>query len=168
MVQVDEAHAAGKYLFIWDKSDQIDTFFKYKGMLCDFFFFHMQVENERATVDQAIEKLRDSFIKAGRQGAKLLINLDEHAPDLAGVYSKPEYFDTSIAFNKNEWIKPEVHTAALQEGENYSGENGSGGLYFMMPEFSMQVRSTAPDAEKIIEVLSKIPNNDQFNCIIIE
>ena len=68
LAQVDAAHEQGKYLFIWDKSDQIDTFFKYKGFLCDFFFQHMKVQHERITVDDAIEELRSSFIKAGRQG----------------------------------------------------------------------------------------------------
>ena len=68
IAQVDAAKNSGKYLFIWDKSDQIDTFFKYKGFLCDFFFQHMKVQHERITVDDAIEELRSSFIKAGRQG----------------------------------------------------------------------------------------------------
>ena len=43
IAQVDAAHESGKYLFIWDKSEQIDTFFKYKGFLCDFFFSHYKV-----------------------------------------------------------------------------------------------------------------------------
>lgn len=36
--EVEAAHNEQKYLFIWDKSDQTDTFFKYKGFLCDLFF----------------------------------------------------------------------------------------------------------------------------------
>ena len=38
MNQVIEAQTEGKNLFIWDKTDNIDTFFKYKGWLCDFHF----------------------------------------------------------------------------------------------------------------------------------
>merc|ERR1712039_867316 len=68
LAQVDDAHQASKYLFIWDKSEQIDTFFKYKGFLCDFYFQHFKVENERCTVDEAVEELRSAFVKAGRQG----------------------------------------------------------------------------------------------------
>ena len=89
ITQVDAAKNAGKYLFIWDKSDQIDTYFKYKGYLCDFYFQHMKVQNERATVQDAIEELRSSFVKAGRQGQNMLINLDDTVPDFINVYSSP-------------------------------------------------------------------------------
>ena len=96
-------------MFIWDKSDQIDTFFKYKGFLCDFYFQHMRVEHQRGTVDDAIENLRASFIKAGRQGAHLLINLDTLAPDFINVYTNPTVFATDVAFNRTEWRKEPIH-----------------------------------------------------------
>ena len=64
--QVEAAHNEGRYLFIWDKSEQIDTFFKYKGFLCDFYFQHMKVTSNKATPAEACEALRDQMIKAGR------------------------------------------------------------------------------------------------------
>ena len=66
MVQVDAAQQEEKYLFIWDQTDQIDTFFKYKGALCDFFFWQMKHEGDRGTADEGIDQLRQEFIKAGR------------------------------------------------------------------------------------------------------
>ena len=99
MEQVECAHSEGKYLFIWDKSEQIDTFFKYKGFLCDFYFQHMKVLHERITPIDAVEALRDSMIKAGRQGQHLLVNLDESAPDFKTVYKGDETFDIEVAFN---------------------------------------------------------------------
>ena len=166
LAQVMEARDAGKYLFIWDKSDQIDTFFKYKGFLCDFYFTHMKVQNGRATAAEAMEQLRDSFVKAGRQGQPLLINLDEQCPDLAADYCDAQVFATDVAFNFVEWRKTEVHHAVLKEGENYSAAGTN--IYFLQPEFSMQIRSTLSNAESVQEVLSKIPNIANFNKIVIQ
>ena len=128
----------------------------------------MKVESQRTTVDEAIETLRDSFIKAGRQGSHLLINLNEAAPDFINVYTNPSVLATDVAFNHTEWRKEPIHSAVLKDGENYSSNMRSGGIYYMMPEFTMQIRSTAPNAEGIQDVMSKIPNIDQFACIIIE
>ena len=169
MQQVDEAHNEGKYLFMWDKTDQIDTFFKYKGFLFDFYFQHMRVENEQCTVDDAIEALRSNFIKAGRQGQHLLINLKDKAPDFINVYTKPEIFATEIAFNRNEWRKEEVHKAVLKQDENYSASaDDTSGIYYLRPEHTMQIRTTVTNADAVRDVISKIPNFDQFKCIIIE
>ena len=158
--QVEGAAEQGKYLFIWDKSDQIDTFFKYKGFLIDFNFEQRKHEHERCSADDVIEALRGAFIKAGRQGQHLLINLDDMAPDFINTYTNPEFFATEIAFNRTEWRKEEVHKAVLKEGENYSANTENSGLYFMQPEHTMQIRSTVRNVEALKTVLSRIPNID--------
>ena len=44
--EVKKTHEeCGQWLFIWDKTEQVDTFFKYKGMMNDFFFQVQKVEN---------------------------------------------------------------------------------------------------------------------------
>ena len=168
IAQVEQAHSEGKYCFIWDKTDQIDTFFKYKGFLCDFYFAVMKVEHQRSSVEDAIEKLRSDFIKSGRQGQHLMVNLAEYAPDFINIYSDPNLLDVNTAFNRTEWLKKEVHTSKLKEGENYSANAMSAGLYYLQPEWTMTIRSTAANAAAVQEVLSKIPHINDFRCIIME
>ena len=168
VVQVEKAREEEKYLFMWDKTEQIDTFFKYKGFLCDFFFQHYKVEHGRITTDEAVEDLRQNFIKAGRQGQHLLVNLNDSAPDFINVYNNPAIFDTNLAFNRSEWIKPDIHKSVLKQGEDYSMNNMNSGLYFMMPETTMQIRSSAPNEEALREVLSKIPHIQDFKFVIFE
>ena len=165
MMQINEAHEAEKYLFIWDKSDQLDTFFKYKGFLIDFQFQVLKTENERQTPADAVEALRDAFIKAARQGSHLCVNLDTTAPDFNTVYTSETGFAPQIAFNRNEWRKEEVHKSVLKEDEHYSQATNR---YFMMPEHTMTIRSTAPDEAAVQNVISKIPHIEKFACIIIE
>ena len=88
----------------------------------------------------------------------MLINLSESSPDFINVYTNPAVFATDVAFNRTEWRKPPIHNSVLKEGENYSAHEAMGGLYFLMPEFSMQIRSTAETAEGVLEVMSKIPH----------
>ena len=42
-----------------------------------------------------------------------MVNLAETAPDFINTYSNPSVLDVNVAFNRNEWRKPEVHTATL-------------------------------------------------------
>ena len=119
-------------------------------------------------MDEAIEKLRGDFIKSGRQGQHLMVNISDMAPDFINTYTNPALFDVGVAFNRSEWLKPDVHKAVLQEGENYSANSMSSGLYFLSPEWTMQIRSTAPNAQAVSDTLTKIPNIEQFKCIIME
>ena len=128
----------------------------------------MKVEGQRGSVDEAIEQLRGDFIKSGRQGQHLMVNLAETAPDFINTYSNPSVLDVNVAFNRNEWRKPEVHTATLQEGENYSANAAASGSYYMQPEWTMTIRSTVANAEAVQDVLSKIPHINDFRCIIME
>ena len=135
--QVETAREEKKWLFIWDKTDNIDTFFKYKGFLVDFFFTHRKVEHGRITADDAVEEMRDAFIKAGRQGYHMLINLNDSCPDFKTVYSNPNVLAIDIAFDHDEWVKEEVHMAVLKDGENYSANAQNSGLYYLQPDFTM-------------------------------
>ena len=137
IAQVETAREEQKYLFIWDKTDNIDTFFKYKGFLLDFYFTHSKVEHEKISKDDAIEEIRDAFIKAGRQGYHFMINLNETAPDFINTYSNPAVLAVNIAFNRSEWVKKDVHMAVLKEGENYSANAQNAGLYYLQPDFTM-------------------------------
>uniref|UniRef100_A0A7S3I4X5 Uncharacterized protein n=1 Tax=Favella ehrenbergii TaxID=182087 RepID=A0A7S3I4X5_9SPIT len=112
--------------------------------------------------------MRDSFVKAGRQGQHLLINLDQSAPDFKTVYTNPAFFNTEIAFNRAQWRSPDVHMPILKDGENYSANAQNSGLYYMQPEHTMQIRTTVTSEEAVQDVLSKIPCIEQFKCIIIE
>merc|ERR1719362_1620816 len=124
-------------MFIWDKTGNLDTFFKYKGWLLDFFFAHRKVEAGRTQPDDAIEEFRDALVKSGRQGQPMLLNLGETAPDFKQVYTNPNLLDTSLVFNREEWLKEEVHMAALKDGENYSNVSATG-IYFLQSDFSLQ------------------------------
>ena len=127
----------------------------------------MRVDSERATPADALEKLRDSMVKAGRQGSHLLVNLDKTAPDFKNVYTDPAGFKTELAFNRNEWRKEEVHKAVLKEAENYSNDGGSN-VYFLRPEHTLSISSNSPDVAVVQDALSKIPCIEQFKFITME
>lgn len=129
----------------------------------------MRCEHGRQSNTESVEALRDSFIKAGRQGQHLLVNLDTQAPDFKTVYTNTEAgnFAVDIAFDRDRWRNPEIHKLSLFSRENYSHSNKTN-FYFMMPEHTMQIRSTAPNEAAIFDVLSKIPHVEKFKHIIIE
>ena len=168
MVHVEAARTAGQYLFIWDKTGNIDTFFKYKGFLLDLWFQIIQLEHERVSVDGVTEFLRDGFVKAGRNGHHMLIDLQDKAPDFINVYTNPAILPIDVAFNWPEWQKREVYTSVLKQSEDYSADNQDCGAHYYLNDcFTMQIRSTAPDAQTLQEVVSKIPHINAFKRIII-
>ena len=79
----------------------------------------------------------------------------------------PNVFQADLVFNRTEWRKPEVHTAVLRDGENYSA-NSTTGNYYMMPEFSMQIRTALETEQEVEELVAKIPCSEQFRFIVIE
>lgn len=60
-----------------------------------------------------------------------MVNLQEYAPDFINTYTNQAFFDVEVAFNRNEWRKPEIHQALLREGENYSANAQNAGLYYL-------------------------------------
>ena len=74
-IQTGLATNEGKYLFVWDKTDTVSTFFKYKGILVEFFPEVIKVELGRKSVAEALDVVRKGFVHAQRIGGNLMIDL---------------------------------------------------------------------------------------------
>ena len=109
VIQTELAKKEGKYLFVWDKTDNVNTFFKYKGVLSEFFPEVIKVELGRKTVDEALDIIRLGFVNAQRTGDNLMIDLGKTQADFMNKYTSEEVFPAALAFNRTEWLKEENH-----------------------------------------------------------
>ena len=84
--EVKWAHDQEKYTFILDAQGNVNTFFQYKGMLCDFNKQMMKVQMKMQTPEEATESIRKCVVNAVRNGESLNINIDILSPDFNGEY----------------------------------------------------------------------------------
>jgi hypothetical protein len=74
-MQLQAAQMNGKYVIIFDKTEQADKFFQYRGTLKD---FHSEVLNVRLgikTKEEALEVLRKGIVFSMRLGDNFVINM---------------------------------------------------------------------------------------------
>ena len=166
--QTELAKAEGKWLFIWDKTNTLNTFFKYKGVLCEFYTEVIKVELGRQTPAEALEVVRKDFVNAQRTGDNLMIDLSMTQPDFFTKYTSEDVFPVAKAFNRAEWLNQEVHMRFVKEEENFSIGGLNPGHYVIQPDFKMSLCSSAENEEHMAAVISKIPCFDQFKCVVVE
>ena len=56
----------------------------------------------------------------------------------------------------------------VKEDENYSVGGLNPGHYYLQSGFNMSLCSTAATEEDLAAIISKIPNFDQFRCVVVE
>ena len=74
LVEVEKSHAQGKYVIINDKQGNVATFYNYKGTLVEFNKEVVRAALGAQSKEDCIERLRSSFLCAGRIGSKMLID----------------------------------------------------------------------------------------------
>ena len=76
-----DAIEAQKFVIIWDKTGNADTFFSYNANLVDFKRDVKKVQDGVQTAAEALEKLRVKMIPSMRTGKIFAINLADAIPD---------------------------------------------------------------------------------------
>ena len=77
-----------KYLFIHDKTNQGETFFKYSGaIICDMSANILKTEMKKQTIQDSMEDMRKQCVLAMMSGKPLVIALDKCNPDFSSTYN---------------------------------------------------------------------------------
>lgn len=102
-MQLQAAQMNGKYVIIFDKTEQADKFFQYRGTLKD---FHSEVLNVRLgikTKEEALEVLRKGIVFSMRLGDNFVINMGK----LIDINFQNEWTDENTfpveIFDNDEW-----------------------------------------------------------------
>ena len=74
-MQLQAAQMNGKYVIIFDKTEQADKFFQYRGTLKDFDSEVLNVRLGIKTKEEALEVLRKGIVFSMRLGDNFVINM---------------------------------------------------------------------------------------------
>ena len=110
-----------KYCIFFDKSDNVATFFLYKGLLKEINKEMMKLESGRVSKAQICEVIREGLVQSMKYGQLLAISMDEYRPDFLTEFSKPEgleKFDTDLIFDREKFLKDENFKSILNEDED--------------------------------------------------
>ena len=119
----NEAKAANKYAFIWDKQGNVGTFMQYKGHLCTLAPEIIKVGLGQQTNEGVGEVIRKHFVNAMRNGDRLCIDVESCKPAW-GTYDSAGTFDSNLFFNWAAFAEASAHEPYVREDENH----GIGGL----------------------------------------
>ena len=164
---VNNAKAAGKYLFLVDKTGNVATFANYKGHLVDIQGDSLRVLMGQGSWPDVGEKVRKGFVNAMRQGDSMYINVERANPDWAAMEADGVF---SQQFWNWEWMSQDAnYLPYVKEDENHSVGGLNPGHYNRHSDFRGTIVTQNTDQETITSMIEKIPNFwDNFHHAVIE
>jgi len=134
---VIDAHDRGKYCFIQDQNGNAATFFKYKGLLFDFYREISAMRTGEQTSDEVKEKLRYNCVEAMRFGQVICVNL-AHDDEIRMNEWGSEFVDCDTVFDFKKGRQEENYFKMVMESEKYDNNTKKVNGYFnMCDDFSM-------------------------------
>jgi len=123
---LDIAVEKNKYLFIHDKTNQGETFFKYSGaILCNFAANMLKTEMKELTIKDTMEDLRKQCVLAMMSCKPLVIALDKFNPDFSSTFNSftsAADFQSHVAFDYPEWSKRANFMKIVRKEEDHDKE----------------------------------------------
>ena len=98
--QVLQAREEDKFLFIWDKSNTVSTYFRYQALLHDFEDHIKKVQTGRKSASEAMEELGTVIKNAKSIGQSMLIDLGSQSPDFTSEFTFQGELRASTVFDR--------------------------------------------------------------------
>ena len=162
-----EAIEAKKFVLLWDKTGNADTFFSYNANLVDFNRDVKKVNDEVQTELEALEKLRVKMIPSMRTGKIFAINLTTYMPDFNTQFAgSDDVFPSAKVFSWDDWHVHETYMKCVRDDENHN-DMGNKGAFYMDDKFIIVICAKYESDAKCEELCTKIPHHEQFLKYIV-
>lgn len=165
---INEAHNAGKYLFVWDKQGSVGTFLSYKGQIADIGPEIVKVALQNQTLADIGEFIRKQWIHGMRQGERLCFDIDSSIADWS-TYNSEGTFDAAEFFNYTAFKKEATYMKYVREHENHGIGGVNPGIgYTRSKDFVMVIRSGVSEESDLKAQIANIPKFEtDFHHVVI-
>ena len=157
----------GKYLIIQDKTGNVATFFRYKGIELPFAKESLKVTLGQQKEADAVEMLRKRFVYCMGRGDRLLVDCDKLAIDFKAKFNDSTMFDTAKFFDFTEGRKSENYLKIVKEEENHGPGGLNPGHYMLDDNFNMSFSTQIQDPDELSKFVDSIPHSEKMRKIVI-
>ena len=120
---------------------------------------------QRQDFAEGLEKLRQKLIYTMRLGDRMVVYLEKLRCDFINDYTS-EAFPSADVMNFEKWRGNDYYMCVVKPDENKDMQ-GTSGQYSMHDNFQFIILCSYVSDDDVVETMSKIPNCDQFEKIII-
>ena len=157
--EIESAQEMGRYCIIFDKNENANVFFTYKGTMKEVHKLRVAVAIGYRTQEQALEVLRRALVYSMRIGDIFCINCDNLNIDFNDVWTHPEVFPMDEVSEFDEWRENDNYMKVVKPEENVD-LIGNKKCYIMDKNFTMVFLYKYTSDEDMVRIVNNIPNSD--------
>lgn len=165
--EIEAAQEGGRYCVIFDKNENANVYFNYKGTMKEANKLSVSVTIGYRTQEEALEVLRKGLVYSMRIGDVFAINCDNLNLDFNEKWSHPEIFPIEEISDFDEWRENDKYMKVVKPEENVD-LIGNKKCYTMHNTFTMVFLYRYTSDEDMVRILRNIPNSHQMRLLITE
>ena len=165
--EIEAAQEGGRYCVIFDKNENANVYFNYKGTMKEANKLSISVTIGYRTHEEALDVLRKGLVYAMRIGDVFAINCDNLNLDFKEKWSHPEIFPLDEITDFDEWKDNENYLKIVKPDENVD-LIGNKKCYVINEKFTMVFLYKYTSDEDMVRILQKIPNSEMMRVLITE
>ena len=165
--EIEAAQEMGRYCIIFDKNENANVYFQYKGTMKEANKLAVSVAIGHRTKEEALEVLRKSLVYSMRIGDVYAINCDNLNLDFVNEWTHPEIFPAEEITEFDEWRENDFYMKVVKPEENYD-LIGNKKCYVMNEKFTICFLYRYTNDENMVRIVDNIPNSDQMRFLITE
>ena len=165
--EIEAAQEMGRYCIIFDKNENANVYFTYKGTMREANKLQVSVTIGHRTMEEALDVLRKSLVYTMRIGDVFAINCDNLNLNFKDIWTHPDIFPTDEITDFDEWREDEAYMKVVKEEENVD-LLGNKKCYVMNEKFMMVFLYRYTSDEDMVRIIDNIPNSDQMRFLITE
>ena len=163
--EIEAATECGRYCVIFDKNENANVYFTYKGTMKEVNKLQIQVTLGHKTREEALEVLRKGLVYSMRIGDVFALNADNLNIDYSELWTNPTIFPLDEISEFDEWREDNKYMKVVKPEENVD-LIGNKKCYVMNDNFTMVFLYRYTSDEDMVRILHKIPNQEMMRVLI--
>ena len=140
MNEVNKARANNKYTLIFDTTDNVEVFFRYKGTLKEVYKMSIGITMGQPK-EESIEHIRKGLVYCMKSGDTLVLHSSKIVPDYKEKFNDAKLLPSEKIFDFAEWRKEANYKSILIDDEDQDNF-GNKGFFTMNDDFTIVMLST--------------------------
>jgi len=165
--EIETAQEMGRYCIIFDKNENANVYFTYKGTIREANKLAVSVIIGHRTKEEAMEVLRKSLVHSMRLGDVFAINCDNLNLNFNDEWTHPEILPMEEITEFDDWRENDNYMKIVKPEENVD-LIGNKKCYIMNEKFTMVFLYKYTSDEDMVRIVDNIPNSDQMRFLITE
>ena len=165
--EIEAAQEGGRYCIVFDKNENANVFFTYKGTMREANKLAVQVAIGHKTQEEALDVLRKAVVYAMRIGDMLAINCDNLNLNFKEVWTHPEILPMDEITEFDEWREDDAYMKIVKPEENVD-LIGNKKCYVLNPNFTVVFLYRYTSDEDMVRIVDNIPNSEMMRFLITE